>query len=101
MDYSELIKQLQAQQLLYATEKGQQISNNMCQLHNGCCFPSALQIFQDFPLWLTLTRNTQGELWEMYFNLAKLAHYKDIKECDTFIFFLDQVALMSFSDRFI
>lgn len=93
-------KTVAAQQLLYAKEKSQQIGNNVCQLHNGCCLPSALQISQDSPLWLTLTRHTEWIVGNVLqpSQVGTLQRHQRIWH---FFFFLDWVSLMSFSDRFI
>lgn len=47
-------KQLQAQLLLLANEVSQHIGNNMWELQNGCCSPSALKTAQGSPFWPTL-----------------------------------------------
>lgn len=77
------IEQLQVQ-LLFHTNKvnvSQPISNNMCELQDGCSStrPTTCQISQEFSLQLTLIWNIQQrEFREMYCTLAKLAYHKAI-----------------------
>ena len=64
---------LQVQLLTHINKVSQQIIDNVCEIQNGSCLASTLQISHKKCLFWNIQ---EREFWEMSFSLAKLIHYK-------------------------
>lgn len=66
-----------AQLMFPAGEVSKQISNNMCMLQNGGCFPSRPTSLSRISFVAHFNwKYTRKEFWERWCNLAKLTHYQ-------------------------